>query len=207
MESVHYTRSKAHRTSLVADTQSDVDPDGVALESDISGPVRLSVTAAEKLESLPQELAATPSAPVQGADGGIGSESVLQAGASLSAPGGHFDPPTRVDTQQYKQKPNLVLSDSGVPGGPLPDAAAVGEHPTLSAVQRPSTPRPWATSRDFAPFNLRNLTLNQPQAKPPNLTLGGCLDEANSRNRTSQNLKLVPIQLTTVSVTVIRTVY
>jgi len=58
MESVHYTRSKAHRTSLVADTQSDVDPDGVALESDISRPVRLSVTAAEKLESLPQELAA-----------------------------------------------------------------------------------------------------------------------------------------------------
>ena len=46
-------------------TQSDVDPDGVALESDISGPVRLSVTAAEKLESLPQELAAPPSAPVQ----------------------------------------------------------------------------------------------------------------------------------------------
>jgi len=86
MESVHYTRSKAHRTSLVADTQSDVDPDGVALESDISGPVGLSVTAAEKLESLPQELAAPPSAPVQGADGGIGSENVLQAGASLSAP-------------------------------------------------------------------------------------------------------------------------
>ena len=75
MESVHYTRSKAHRTSLVANTQSDVDPDGVALQSDISGPVRLSVTAAEKLESLPQELAAPPSAPVQGADGGIGSTS------------------------------------------------------------------------------------------------------------------------------------
>ena len=95
MESVHYL-SKAHRTSLVADTQSDVDPDGVALESDISGPVRLSVTAAEKLESLPQELAAPPSAPVQGVDGGIGSESVLQAGVSLSAPGGHIDPLTRV---------------------------------------------------------------------------------------------------------------
>ena len=102
-------------------------------------------------ESLPQELAAPPSAPVQGADGGIGSESVLQAGASLSAPGGHIDPLTRVDTQQYKRKLNLVLSDSGVPGGPLPDAAAVGEHPTLSAAQRPSTPPPWATSRDFAP--------------------------------------------------------
>jgi len=137
---------------------------------------------------------------VQAADGGIGSESVLQAGASLSAPGGHIDPLTRVDTQQYKQKLNPVLSDSGVPGGPLPDAAAVGEHPTLSAARRPSTPRPWATSRDFAlevgqqrnrqsipPFNLRNLTLetcstehiqNQPQAKSRNLT------EVNSSNLT-----------------------
>ena len=79
MESIHYTRSKAHRTSLVANTQSDVDPDGVALQSGHSGPVRLSVTAAEKLESLP------PSAPVQGADGGVGSTSFLQAGASLGA--------------------------------------------------------------------------------------------------------------------------
>ena len=88
MESVQYTRSKAHRTSLVADTQSDVDPDGVALESDISGPVRLSVTAAEKLESLPQELAAPPSALVHGADCGNGSESVLQAGQCRIKPSG-----------------------------------------------------------------------------------------------------------------------
>ena len=153
---------------------------------------------------MPQELAAPPSAPVQGADGGIGSESVLQAGASLSAPGGHIDPLTRVDTQQYKQKLNPVLSDSGVPGGPLPDAAAVGEHPTLSAARRPSTPRPWrrletapevgqqTRRQSIPPFNLQNFTRqNQPQAKTPNLalkprnlTLGGCLDEVKSTNLT-----------------------
>jgi len=148
MESVHYTRSKAHRTSLVANTQSDVDPDGVALQSDISGPVRLSATAAEKLESLPQELAAPPSAPLQGADGGIGSKSFLQAGASLSAPGGQTDPqrgqmcyPPILETtaNQYETKYKLVLFDSGVPGGPPPlsesarrrppplDAAATGD--------------------------------------------------------------------------------
>ena len=62
MESVHFTRSKACRTNVVSDTQSDVDPDGVALEPDISGPVRLPVTAVEKLESLPQELVVPPSA-------------------------------------------------------------------------------------------------------------------------------------------------
>jgi len=154
MESVHFTRSKAYRTNVVSDTQSDVDPDGVALESDISGPARLPVTAVEKLESLPQELVVPPSAPEQGVDGGIGSESFLQAGASLSAPGGHIDPPARVDqlgrmcfppnldsvTQQNEPKHNPVLSDSGVPGGPPPDAAAVGEHPTSSAARRPSTP-------------------------------------------------------------------
>ena len=134
MESVHFTRSKACRTKVVSDTESDVDPDGVALESDISGP--WPVTAVEKLESLPQELAVPQCAPEQGVDGGIGSESFLQAGASLSAPGGHIDPPTRVDqlgrmcfppnldsvTQQNKTKHNPVLSDSGVPGGPPPDA-------------------------------------------------------------------------------------
>jgi len=83
----------------------------------------------EKLESLPQELVVPQSAPEQGVDGGIGSESFLQAEASLSAPGGHIDPPTRVDqlgrmcflpnldsvTQQNKTKHNPVLSDSGVP--------------------------------------------------------------------------------------------
>ena len=222
MESTHYTRSKAHRISLVANTQSDVDPDGVALQSGNSGPVRLSVTAAEKLESLPQELAASPSAPVPGADGGVGSKSFLRAGASLSAPGGQTDPqrgqmcyPPILETtaNQYETKYKLVLFDSGDPGGPPPDAAAVGECPTPFAARRPSTPRPRATSRDLTQVkstnfyanltpkttNLTldsvrakssNLTLNQPQAKTPNLTLAGCLGEANSRNHTSQNLTL-----------------
>jgi len=208
MESVHYTRSKAHRTSLVANTQSDVDPDGVALQSDISGPVRLSVTAAEKLESLPQELAAPPSAPVQGADGGVGSTSFLQAGASLSAPGGQTDPqrgqmcyPPILETtaNQYETKYKLVLFDSGVPGGPPPDAAAVGECPMPSAARRPSTPRPRATSRDptleggsqgnrqrILPFNLQNLlcrTLTEEEAapsQPPNLTLEGARDKSSN---------------------------
>ena len=65
MESVHYTRSEARRTSLVLDTPSDVEPDDVAPETDISGPVRLPVTAVEKLESMLQKLAVPPSAPVR----------------------------------------------------------------------------------------------------------------------------------------------
>ena len=213
MEFTHYTRSKAPRISLVANTQSDVDPDGVALQSGHSGPVRLSVTAAEKLESLPQELAAPPSAPVPGADGGVGSTSVLQTGASLSAPGGQTDPQrgqmryppiSETTANQCETKYKLVLFDSGVPDGLPPDAAAVGEPSTLSAGRRPSTPRPRATSRDLTlelgsqgnrqripPFNLQNLlsgTLIAEEAAPSqrrqNLALGGCHDEVNSSDLT-----------------------
>jgi len=43
MESVHYTRSKSRRTSLVSDTPSDVEPDAAAPETAISGPVRRKV--------------------------------------------------------------------------------------------------------------------------------------------------------------------
>jgi len=91
----------------------------------------------------------------------------------------------------------VFLSDSGVPGGPLPDAAAVGEHPTLSAARRPSTPRPGATSRDFAPEVGQQ---RRRQSIPPfnlrNLTLGGCLDEVNSSNLTPKttNLTLFNVQ-------------
>ena len=162
---------------------------------------------------MPQELAVPPSAPVQGADGGVGSTSFLRAGASLSAPGGQTDPqreqmcyPPILETtaNQCETKYKLVLFDNGVPGGPPPDAAAVGEHPTLSAARRPSTPRPRATSRDLTlelgsqgnrqripPFNLQNLlsgTLIAEEAAPSqrrqNLALGGCHDEPNSSNLT-----------------------
>jgi len=103
---------------------------------------------------------------VEGEDGGFGSESSLLAGVPLSAPGGQTDPqmgqtsslPTlelmpNQATHQYEAK--LPLSDSGVPGGLPPDAAAVGERVTSSAARRPSTPRPRATSS--------NLTLSAQQ--------------------------------------------
>ena len=185
MEFTHYTRSKAPRISLVANTQSDVDPDGVALQSGNSGPVRLSVTAAEKLESLPQELAAPPSAPVPGADGGVGSTSVLQTGASLSAPGGQTDPQRGQMCSRYETKYKLVPVDSGVPGGLPLDAAAVGECPMPFAARRPSTPRPRTTSRDLT---LELGSQGNRQRIPPfnlqNLALGGCYDEVNSSDLT-----------------------
>ena len=84
---------------------------------------------------------------MEGEDGGSGSDSSLLAGASLSAPGGQTDPqfgPTSFTpvtelmpnqaTHQYE--PKLLLSDSGVPGGPPPDAVAVGERLTSSAARR-----------------------------------------------------------------------
>ena len=80
MESAYFTWSKAHRPSLTSDTPSDVEPDDVAPETVISGPVRLTVTAAEELESLPQELAVPPSATVEGEDGGSGLGNSLLAG-------------------------------------------------------------------------------------------------------------------------------
>ena len=96
MDSSYFTRSKACRPSQTSDTPSDVepDPDDAAPETAISGPVRLPVTAAEELESLPQELAVPPSAPatVEGDDGGCGSVNSLLAGVPLSAPGGQIDP-------------------------------------------------------------------------------------------------------------------
>ena len=94
MESGHYTRSKARRTSPVSDTPSDIEPDDAAPETDTSGPVRLPVTAAEELGSMALQLAEPPSAPaiVEGEDGGSGSDSSFRAGVSLSAPGGQTDP-------------------------------------------------------------------------------------------------------------------
>jgi len=92
MNSSYFTRSKACRPSQTSDIPSDIEPDDVATETDISGPVRLPVTAVEKLESLPHQLAVPPSAPGEGVDGGIGSESSLFAGVPLSAPGGQIDP-------------------------------------------------------------------------------------------------------------------
>jgi len=148
MDSGHFTRSQARKTSLVSDIPSDVEPDDVAPETVSSGPVRLPVTAAEKLESIPQKLAVPPSAPMEGVDGGIGSESSLFAGVPLSAPGGQIDPqfgPTSFmpivtelmpNQAAHKYEPKLPLSDSGVPGGSLPDAAAVGERPMSSAARR-----------------------------------------------------------------------
>ena len=128
--------------------------------------------------------------------------------ASLSAPGGQTDPqrgqmcyPPILETtaNQYETKYKLVLFDSGVPGGPPPDAAAVGECPMPSAARRPSTPRPRATSRDptleggsqgnrqrILPFNLQNLlcrTLTEEEAapsQPPNLTLEGARDKSSN---------------------------
>ena len=80
--------------ALTSDIPSDVEPDDVAPETASSGTVRLPVTAAEKLESLPQEPAVPTSAPamVEGEEGGFGSESSLLAGVPLSAPGGQTDP-------------------------------------------------------------------------------------------------------------------
>jgi len=175
MESVHYTRSKARRTSPVSDTPSDVEPDAAAPEIAISGPVRLPVTAAEELGSMALQLAEPPSAPamVEGEDGGFGSDSSFRAGVSLSAPGGQTDPqfgptsftPTELMQNQaaHQYEHNQVLSDSGVPGGPPPDAIAVGERPTSSAARRPSTPRPQATSTNLtiAPKNLHPLPLHR----------------------------------------------
>ena len=169
MESVHYTRSKSRRTSLVSDTPSDVEPDDAAPETAISGPVRLPVTAAGELGSMSLQLAEPPSAPatVEGEGGGSVSDRSFRAGVSLSAPGGQTDPQfgptsfTPIVTElmqnqaanQYEHK--QVLSDSGVPGCPPPDAAVVGERPTSSAARRPSTPRPRATSSNLtkAPFS------------------------------------------------------
>ena len=55
--------SKACRHSQTSDIQSDVEPDDVALETGISGPVRLPVTDAEELASMLLQLAEPPSAP------------------------------------------------------------------------------------------------------------------------------------------------
>jgi len=55
-----------------------------------------------------------------------------------------FQPSSELVSHQYQA--NLPLSDSGVPGGPPPDAAAgVGERLTSSAARRPSTPSTRAT--------------------------------------------------------------
>ena len=171
MESVHYTRSKARRTSPVSDTPSDVEPDDAAPEIAISGPVRLPVTAAEELGSMALQLAEPPSAPaiVEGEDGGFGSDSSFRAGVSLSAPGGQTDPqfgPTSFTPTEFMQnqaahqyESKQVLSDSGVPGGPPPDAAAVGERPTSSAARCPSTPRPRATSINVTTVTARWLKI------------------------------------------------
>ena len=103
--------------------------------------------------------------------------SCLQYSHIVSAPGGQTDPqfeptsftPTELmqnlAAHQYESK--QVLSDSCVPGGPPPDAAAVGERPTSSAARCPSTPRPRAT--------------------PPNLTL---VVEAPPQGQNSRNLTI-----------------
>ena len=115
-----------------------------------------------------------------------------------------YPPILETTANQYETKYKLVLFDSGVPGGPPPDAAAVGECPTPFAARRPSTPRPRATSRDLtlgvgsqgnrqriSPFNLQNLlsrTLAAEEAAPSqrrqNLALGGCHNEVNSSDFT-----------------------
>ena len=159
MDSGHFTRSQARKTSLVSDIPSDVEPDDVAPETVSSGPVRLPVTAAEKLESMPQKLAVPPVCP----DGGcrrrnwVGELSLCKG--PLSAPGGQIDPqlgPTSFmpivtelmpNQAAHQYEPKLPLSDSGVPGGSPPDAAAVGRAPDV--VRRPSTPRPPATSTNL----------------------------------------------------------
>jgi len=118
MDSSYFTRSKACRPSQTSDTPSDVepDPDDAAPETAISGPVRLPVTAAEELESLPQELAVPPSAPatVEGDDGGCGSVNSLLAGVPLSAPGGQIDPqigPRAVFDGGWGVEPPAKISD------------------------------------------------------------------------------------------------
>ena len=84
----------------------------------------------------------------------------LYSRGPLSAPGGHVDPVggstdfppvTEFATHQYQYTQlKQALSDSGVPGGsPPPDAAVVGERPTSSAAQRPSTPRPQPTQENL----------------------------------------------------------
>ena len=111
-------------------------------------------------------------ATVEGDDGGCGSVNSLPAGVPLSAPGGQIDPqfgPTSFmpivtelmpNQAAHKYEANLPLSDSGVPGGSPPDAAAVGggEGPTSSAARRPSTPWPRATTSK--PYNSFSLSIH-----------------------------------------------
>jgi len=75
---------------------------------DNSGIVRLPVKAARELESMPQQLAEPPSAPdpVEVEGGEIGSLSSLLAVALLSAPGGHVDPVSVIETGQTSFQPN-----------------------------------------------------------------------------------------------------
>ena len=66
-----------------------------------------------------------------------------------------FQPSLEFATRQYES--SSALSDSGVPGGPPPDAAAgVGERPTSSAARRPSTPPTRATYTQ-KPYNSRRV--------------------------------------------------
>ena len=162
MKSVYFTRSKVHRPSLTSDTPSDVEPDDVAPETAISGPVRLPVTAAEELESLPQELAVPPSAPAtaEGEDGGSGSENSLLAGVPLSAPGGQTDPQkgqmcfTPVsEFVAHQQEANLPLSDSGA----RPRWSAAGRRCCRRApdvVRRPAPVDAAATGDVPKPYNI-----------------------------------------------------
>ena len=156
--SQHFTRSKARRQSISQDILSDVEPDDVAPETENSGVVRLQVKAARGPESLPLQLAGPPSAPAP-AEGGSGEVSLgpLLAEASFGASGSRMDPVDPHQEGRMSFQPSLefatrqyesssALSDSGVPGGPPPDAAAgVGERPTSSAARRPSTPPTRAT--------------------------------------------------------------
>jgi len=153
MDSGHFTRSQARKTSLVSDIPSDVEPETVS-----SGPVRLPVTAAEKLESMPQKLAVPPSAPMEGVDGGIGSESSLFAGVPLSAPGGQIDP---VWTDEFHANSYWINAESGCTPVWAQITSLRQRRPRWFAagcrccrrapdvVRRPSTPRPPATSTNL----------------------------------------------------------
>jgi len=80
MDSHHFTKSKALRPSVSQDVPSDVEPDDVTPATETSGSVRL-VTAAREPESVPLQLAESPSAPaqVEGGSGESGSGSSLLA--------------------------------------------------------------------------------------------------------------------------------
>ena len=154
----HFTRSKALKSRVSLDTASDVEPDDVTPESGKFGHRKVASQGCEGAGVPAAAASRAPSAPAP-AEGGSGEGSLgpLLAEASLGAPGGRMDPVVIEQEKQmcfqpsselvsHQYEANLPLSDSGVPGGPPPDAAAgVGERPTSSAARRPSTPRTRAT--------------------------------------------------------------